>query len=172
MVDGIIRPPDTGTVVRTLGLDVTIKLTAQDAKSASSFELLVNPGFDVGAHVHSRLEELFYVVEGELDLIAFEPQIRTPDNWHAWQSQTGEHAVRGGPGTMMFVPIGCPHAFSNPGTVPARMFLQVAPPGHERYFEELGQILARSATPDRAAIAALRQRYDTEQLTPLLPGHT
>jgi mannose-6-phosphate isomerase-like protein (cupin superfamily) len=172
MADGIVRPPDTGTIVRTLGLNVTVKVTAQEATSASSFELLVNPGFDVGAHVHRRLEELFYVVEGELDLLAFEPRIRTADNWLAWQSHTGEHVVRGGPGTLMFVPIGCPHAFANPGTVPVKVFLQVAPPGHERYFEELGEMLARSATPDREAIAALRQRYDTEQLTPLLPGRT
>jgi hypothetical protein len=51
------------------------------------------------------------------------------------------------------------------------MFLTVAPPGHERYFEELGEILSRGGPPDREAIAALRAKYDTEQLTPLVPGH-
>jgi hypothetical protein len=41
-----------------------------------------------------------------------------------------------------------------------------APPGHERYFEELEEILTRGGPPDREAIADLRRRYDTEQLTP------
>ena len=31
------------------------------------------PGFDVGAHVHHESQEFFYVLEGELDLLAFEP---------------------------------------------------------------------------------------------------
>jgi mannose-6-phosphate isomerase-like protein (cupin superfamily) len=172
MADGIIRPAGTGTTIQTAGLDATFKITADDARSASSFELLVRPGFDVGAHVHSKLEELFYVVEGELDLLAFEPRVRSADSWHSWQSQTGERAVRGGPGTLMFVPVGCPHAFSNPGATPAKVFLQVAPPGHERYFQELGEILSRGGPPDREAIAELRRRYDTEQLTPLIPAQT
>jgi hypothetical protein len=72
----------------------------------------------------------------------------------------------------MFVPVGCPHAFSNPGATPAKVFLQVAPPGHERYFQELGEILSRGGPPDREAIAELRRRYDTEQLTPLIPAQT
>ncbi len=71
----------------------------------------------------------------------------------------------------MFVPTGCPHAFYNPGPAPATVFLQVAPPGHERYFEELGEILTRGGPPDREVIADLRRRYDTEQLTPLVPAH-
>jgi len=38
---------------------------------------------------------------------------------------------------------------------------------HERYFEELLDILASGAPPDHAATEALRARYDIEQLTPL-----
>ena len=37
---------------------------------------------------------------------------------------------------------------------------------HERYFEELAEILARPGAPDIQAISELRQRYDTEQLSP------
>ncbi|HZQ37520.1 MAG TPA: cupin domain-containing protein [Dehalococcoidia bacterium] len=170
MADGFIVPRDGGRKVCTTGLEVTAKVTAEQARSASSFELLVLPGFDVGAHVHGRLEELFYVVEGELDLLAFEPRVRSGAGWRLWESQTGERMRRGGPGTLMFVPAGCPHAFANPGTSPARVFFQVAPPGHERYFEELGEILSPGGPPNQEAIAELRHRYDTEQLTPLVPG--
>jgi hypothetical protein len=38
---------------------------------------------------------------------------------------------------------------------------------HERYFEELAAILAKPGSPDVQAIAALRKRYDTEQVSAL-----
>jgi uncharacterized RmlC-like cupin family protein len=79
---------------------------------------------------------------------------------------------RGGPGSLMFVPPGCPHAFANPNTAPARMLFQAAPTGHEKYFEELFALLAASEPPDPEVIAALRRRYDIEQLTPLFPGRS
>ncbi|HLZ68905.1 MAG TPA: cupin domain-containing protein [Dehalococcoidia bacterium] len=170
MPDGFIVPHGGGSKVGAAGLEVSAKVIADQARSASSFELTIWPGFDVGAHVHSRLEELFYIVEGELDLLAFEPRVRTATDWRLWESHTGERVIRGDPGTLMFVPLGCPHAFANPGTSPARVFFQAAPPGHERYFEGLGEILSGGGPPDHEAIAELRRRYDTEQITPLVPG--
>lgn len=35
-----------------------------------------------------------------------------------------------------------PHAFANPGTVPARMLLLVSPPGHEYYLDEISKQIA------------------------------
>ena len=70
----------------------------------------------------------------------------------------------------MFVPPGVPHAFSNPTDEPARLLLLMSPPGHDRYFAELADILKRSGPPDTDAIAALRLRYDTEQLSGLVAG--
>jgi hypothetical protein len=70
----------------------------------------------------------------------------------------------------MFVPPGCPHAFYNPGPAPVRMLFLVSPPGHERFFEEMGELLAGSAAPDQAATAALRARHDIHQLTPVVPN--
>ncbi len=171
MADGIILPRGAGRTIVAGGLQVTLKVTAEHAQRASSFELGVPPGFDVGAHVHGRQEELFYVLEGELDLLAFEPDVRTATNWQGWTSRSGQGVIRGGPGTLMFVPAGCPHAFANPGTAIARVYLYVAPPGHERYFEELFTILPRGGPPNQEVIADLRRRYDTEQITPFIPPH-
>jgi hypothetical protein len=70
----------------------------------------------------------------------------------------------------MFVPGGCPHAFTNPGTVPARMLFLVTPSGHEQYLEGVAELLSRPGPPDQSAIVALRARYDIEQLTPHDPG--
>jgi oxalate decarboxylase/phosphoglucose isomerase-like protein (cupin superfamily) len=63
------------------------------------FEVVnIAPGFDVGAHLHRNADELFYVLEGQLDLLAFEPRIRTPRNWQSWESHTGATAARAGRG--------------------------------------------------------------------------
>jgi mannose-6-phosphate isomerase-like protein (cupin superfamily) len=128
------------------------------------------PGFDVGAHLHRNAEELFYVLEGQLDLLAFEPRVRTPGNWQSWESHTGATVARGGPGSMMYVPRGCPHAFANPGPGPARMIFLVSPSGHEHYQKQLAELVASPAGPLDAAIAELRARHDIDQLTPVIPG--
>ena len=166
MSDGLVLPPGSGHPVPGAGM--VLKVGANQSEKWSVFETEVAPGFDVGAHRHADAEELFYVLEGELDLLAFEPTTRSGGNWAEWASRSGARVARGGPGTMMFVPAGCPHAFANRGTRPARMLFVVSPPGHERYLGELAQLVGHSGPPDQGAITELRARYDIEQLTPLV----
>jgi mannose-6-phosphate isomerase-like protein (cupin superfamily) len=131
MTDGFVRGPGEGERVSPA---MTLKVGDVYSTSWSMFEVAdIGPGFDVGAHLHRNAEELFYVLEGQLDLLAFEPVTRTPGNWQAWQSPAGARVARGGPGSMMYVPRGCPHAFANPGPGPARMIFLVSPSGHELY---------------------------------------
>ena len=42
--------------------------------------------------------------------------------------------------------------------------MTVSPPGHEHYFEELANLAVQGA-PDPKALADLRNRYDTNQLS-------
>jgi mannose-6-phosphate isomerase-like protein (cupin superfamily) len=167
MTDGLVLPSGAGH--RIGGVGMTLKVGAERSRTWSFFEAEVAPGFDVGAHVHGQAEELFYILQGELDLLAFQPRVRSGGDWRTWESDRGARVVRGGPGSVMFVPSGCPHAFFNPGPVPVRMLFQVSPPGHERYLEELAGLLARPEPPDQAAVAELRARHDIQQLTPLVP---
>jgi oxalate decarboxylase/phosphoglucose isomerase-like protein (cupin superfamily) len=169
--DGLVVPTGHGRTISTHAQQVTFKVTGEHSRSASSFEVVVPPGFDVGAHAHARSEELFYIIEGELDVLAFEPKVRTPDDWRQWESASGRRYVRATPGTLILVPPGCPHAFANPTGAPAKMFFQASPPpDHERYFEELLDILNSGGEVDHEAIVKLRERYDIEQLTPLRHG--
>jgi oxalate decarboxylase/phosphoglucose isomerase-like protein (cupin superfamily) len=171
LTDGLTQPPGQGRLIAGGALRATLKVGKGDTKLASTFEVVVPPGFDVGAHVHSTAEELFYVLEGELDLLAFEPKVRSAGDWHEWVSRSGERYLRGGAGSVMFVPAGCPHAFANTSTNPARMLFQAAPSGHEDYLDELAGLLqATNGRPDAGAVAKLRQRYDIEQLTVLRTG--
>jgi oxalate decarboxylase/phosphoglucose isomerase-like protein (cupin superfamily) len=167
-LDGLVVAPGEGRTLVTGAQEVTFKVTGERSMVGSLFEVVVPPGFDVGAHVHANSEELFYVLEGELDLLAFEPKERTPNDWRGWESPSGMRPVRGTPGTVAHVPPGCPHAFANPTDKEARMLFQASPPpAHERYFEELLEILSCDGPPDMAAIAELRAAYDIHQLTPL-----
>ena len=167
-MDGLMLPPGAGRLIAGGALHATLKVPGGPRAVTSTFEIAVPPGYDVGAHVHGRAEELFYVLEGELDLLAFEPTARTPGDWHQWTSRSGDRFLRGGPGSLLFVPAGCPHAFANPGDRPAVVLFQSAPSGHEDYLEELAALLQAADGPaDQAAIAELRARYDIEQLTAL-----
>ena len=71
MTDGLVLPPGEGR--RIQGAGMTLKVGAGQSGAWSAFEAAVTPGFDVGAHLHREAEELFYILDGELDLLAFEP---------------------------------------------------------------------------------------------------
>ncbi|MCD0448193.1 cupin domain-containing protein [Actinocorallia sp. API 0066] len=170
-MSGLIVPPGQGRRLVTKAQEITFKVTGKDGAVASSFEVVVPPGFDVGAHTHQRSQEFFYVLEGELELFAFPPAVRTDEGWQDWESAQGDRPVRAGPGSCMFVPEGCPHAFRNAGDAPARMLFQSHPaPDHERYFEEIVEIFSADRSVDSGAVRELRERYDVHQITPLRYG--
>ena len=78
----------------------------------------------------------------------------------------GKKMIRATPGTHLFIPPGVAHNITNVSEKPARVLMTVSPPGHEHYFEELAK-LAAQGSPDPEALADLRDRYDTDQLSTL-----
>jgi mannose-6-phosphate isomerase-like protein (cupin superfamily) len=143
-----------GRAVSLRGTEVGFKIESHHAKGASLQEWVAVPGFDTGLHVHERLEETWYILDGELEFRA------------------GEETFPAAAGACVFVPPRVPHAFANRTDVPAKFLLIMSPPGHDRYFDELAEILAADGEPDTEAIAALRKRYDTEQLSSLTAGRS
>lgn len=152
VAQSVLLAAGEGRSVSLRGTEVTFKVRSDQAAGASCVEFAAVPGFDTGLHVHSKLEETFYVLEGEFEI------------------RTGDDVRRALPGTVMFVPPGVPHAFSNPTGAPARLLLLMSPASHDRYFVELADILASTGAPDTDAIAKLRRKYDTEQLSSLVAG--
>jgi mannose-6-phosphate isomerase-like protein (cupin superfamily) len=163
MTDGLLLPPAAGPQIQAM----TLKVGAEHSAQWSAFEAEVAPGFDVGAHLHHGAEEVFYVLDGELELLAFHPAEPRSDDWRTWRSRSGAATFHGGPGSFMFVPAGCPHAFFNPGPRAARMLFLVSPSGHEAYLRELMELLTGGGPPGQGAIEELRRRHDIHQLTPL-----
>jgi len=145
----IIRRPGEGKQVRLAGQPMAFLVTGSDTRHTSMFEWTIPTGFSTGLHVHRVQEETFYVLEGECD----------------WQ--VGHERVRATPGICLFLPPGVPHDIGNSSDKVARVLMTVSPPGHERYFEELAETVARGGAVDPATIAELRARYDTDQLSAL-----
>jgi mannose-6-phosphate isomerase-like protein (cupin superfamily) len=143
---GVVLQPGEAGGVSLLGQRIDCLVGEGQAQQCSIFELRVEPGFDVGAHYHTQMEEYFYVLEGEADL------------------RCGDRKVRGGPGTFVFVPKGAPHSYGNPGNTPVRLLLVTSPPGFEKYFAEMADLYAGGTRPDPETIAKLRARYDTIQI--------
>ena len=164
---GSIVHPGEGRLLSGGSVEATIKVAGGRGVTATTFEVTIAPGFDVGAHYHTHREELFFVVEGTLDMMAFEPAERPEADWRSWVAADQSTFVRGKPGTLMHVPPGVPHAIANHSDSPVTVLFQSAPEGHEEFMEELLTLLRESSTPDPAAISDLRRRHGIVQLTDL-----
>jgi quercetin dioxygenase-like cupin family protein len=145
----VIRMPGEGKAIILGGQPMAFLVTGEDTKHTPMFDWTVPTGFSTGLHVHRVQEETFYVLEGECE----------------WE--VGGQRIRATPGAYLFIPPGVPHHIGNASDKPARMLMTVSPPGHERYFEELAKVAVRGSAPDANVIAALRSRFDTDQLSAL-----
>jgi uncharacterized cupin superfamily protein len=100
----------------------------------------------VDYHVHRRMDETIYVLEGEIEFIV-----------------EGQKYLRQA-GSVAFIPRGVHHGFSNTGPANARVLLVFSPNGNQHeYFRAMESLLATSDEPE---IKALQKRYDQE-LIPL-----
>src|SRR3954465_618051 len=120
-----INTPPQGRSVAVVGDVYRFLGTGGDTNGKYAlWEALVPPGGGPPPHVHSREEEGFFVLEGEITFTV-----------------SGERVVASA-GTVANMPVGTPHSFKNEGDRPARMLISVAPAGLENMFFEVGTPLA------------------------------
>jgi len=119
------------------------------------WEAIVPPGGGPPSHVHSREEESFYILEGEITF------------------QIGEKRVVATAGMFANMPVGVPHSFKNESDRPAKMIISVAPAGLENMFFEFGIPVPEGSTtavpPTKAEIEKLLEiapRYGIEIRVP------
>ncbi|MEZ5294454.1 MAG: cupin domain-containing protein [Vicinamibacterales bacterium] len=151
----VVVPPGEGRdiAVGSAGTGVTVKASASETGGLCTvWEGRVPPGaVGAGPHYHRERDELFYVLDGELEL-------RLGD---------AERTVRRG--TFAFVPRGIVHGFRNASRADATMLVVHHPAGFDRFLEEMQQLMARRGT--HAERAELADRFDMIPVRPVAePG--
>jgi len=139
-----VRAPTAGSTLNVLGVTHIYKATgAETAGSFSLWEAVVPPGAGAPPHTHTREDEAFYVLSGEL-LIEFEGE-PTPR--------------RVSPGGFFFGARGRRHALRNVGDQPVRVLVLSAPScGLDQMFAELDAATA-AGMPDMAKLMAIAAKY-------------
>jgi mannose-6-phosphate isomerase-like protein (cupin superfamily) len=121
------------------GVTILIRVSAEDSGGAMTVLEEVPPMVDTPLHVHSREDELFYVVEGE-HIITL-----------------GEREHRLGPGEAVFAPRGIPHAQRRVEPGVGRELVVLTPGGFEQFFRDLAEA-ERDGTLGPDAYAAASER--------------
>ena len=79
--------------------------------SCCCFETFDPPGTFVPLHIHPEQDEFIRVIEGTFDL------------------QIGDRKLQAGPGDLVRMPMGIPHAYYNNSNAPTRALFWVSPAG-------------------------------------------
>ncbi|MBA2692686.1 MAG: cupin domain-containing protein [Rubrobacter sp.] len=133
-----------GASVYVGGLWAVHKLFGEDTNGAFSVvEHPVEPGvLAAPPHTHEREDEFSIVVEGEIGV---------------WMD--GEEFAAG-PGDYVIKPCGAPHAFWNAGPGKARLIEIISPPGFEKYFDEMADLVySTDGEPDFEEAVELGEKY-------------
>lgn len=129
-----------GTKQSILGSYQWIKVEGADTENRMTLIYLDNgPGAGVPTHTHTREDETFIVLEGELTMTVGDKQ----------------HVV--GPGGIVFGPRNVPHSFLTTGAGRTRFYVVITPSGMEHMFAELEQLPA--GPPDMGKVLEICNRH-------------
>lgn len=124
-----LTKPGEGKTIAVVGDVYRFLATGEETNGQYAlWEALVPPGGGPPPHVHSREEEGFYILEGEITF------------------RIGDETLVATPGIFANMPVGTPHSFKNESASPARMLISVAPAGMEKMFFEFGTVLPSGTT--------------------------
>ncbi len=143
----VLADAGAGTAFAMLG--TTMRLIASAADTGGRYTMLEQvtpPGWGPPRHIHSREDEMFYVLEGVYDL------------------HVGDERRTVSAGASAVLPRNVPHGFRNAASTPSRLLSIIAPGGLEEYFLALGKC---SPPPNPAQLAELARPFG---LTLLPPG--
>lgn len=129
-----------GKHLNVLGDNQIIKLTGKDTNG--QFTLITQdnpPGIQIPKHIHTKEDEIFQVIEGEIEV------------------EVGDQIVNLKDGDMIFLPRNIPHSFKVTGTKNAKVHVSIFPSGIENMFEELSQLPA--GPPDFPRVAEICGKY-------------
>ena len=130
-------------------LGTTMRLIAAATATGGRYtviEQITPPGWGPPRHIHSREDEIFYVLEGAYDL------------------HVGDERLTVTAGASAVLPRHVPHGFRNAASAPSRLLCVIAPGGFEEYFLAVAKC---SPAPNPAQLVELARPFG---LTLLPPG--
>lgn len=134
-----------GEKIAVIGDQQTIKLTGKDTNNQYTLiEEYNEPGTQIPLHVHESEDEVFHILEGELEV------------------QIGNEFKQLKAGDIIFCPRGVPHAWKVIGDSKAKVILSVFPSGIENLFYELAQLPA--GPPDFKKVTEICETYNIKFL--------
>jgi quercetin dioxygenase-like cupin family protein len=143
----VLRPGEGRYVVIGDRARCTFKIVgAETGGQFGLFEYVMEPKAKGAApHVHHQLTEIFYVAEGEVELILGRERHLAPR------------------GSLMVVPPETVHGFSNASAERSTLLIMFCPAGErERYFEGMAELTRDGRVPSRAELLELMRRFDQE----------
>ena len=144
-----VRTANTSQTLAVVGDIYRFLATGEDTDGKYAiWEAIVPPGGGPPPHIHSREEEGFVVLEGEITF------------------QVGEQRIVAKAGTFANIPVGTPHSFRNESDQTAKMIITVAPAGLEKMFQEVSTPVEQGATTAPKPTAA-----DIEKLLKIAPNY-
>jgi quercetin dioxygenase-like cupin family protein len=157
VTQAVLRMPAEGRTIAVVGDVYRFLATGEDTNSKyAQWEAIVPPGGGPPPHVHSREEEGFYVLEGEITLTI------------------GDKCLVASAGMFANMPVGTPHSFKNESSKPAKMLISIAPAGLEKMFFEFGVPLQEGSTtalpPTKEEIEKLLAVAPKYGIEIMLPG--
>jgi quercetin dioxygenase-like cupin family protein len=140
---------DVGNGASFTMLGTTMRLIATGADSGGRFtvgEQITPPGWGPPRHIHSREDEIFYILEGTYEL------------------HVGDELRTLSAGAFAILPRDVPHGFRNVASTPSRLLFVITPGGLDEYFLAIAK---SSPPPNPAQLVELARPFG---LTLLPPG--
>jgi len=132
-----------------VGEETLVKVSPQDSDGTLAFFHLVAPPMSgPPLHVHTREDELFYVLEGEI----------------VFELDGERHTVRAG--DTVYLRRGVVHAYQNFTKSDARLLITTTPGGFSDFFVELSAVTPLGGLPPLDRVAAIGAKYGMTMLGP------
>lgn len=143
----LIVQPGEGADLLAFGNTLTVMLAGENTGGMIAvMSEQTPPGGGPPLHVHSREDEIFIVIEGQIRYF-------TAGEW-----------TEVGPGGVVYLPRGAAHTYRNVGSTTSRHWIITAPSGFEDFFAACAGEFARPAGPDEARIHQIHHQHGIDIL--------
>lgn len=140
----IVRRPGEGHTFSLGASEFALLATGEQTGGRFAVSLFSVPADFPGPrpHLHEHTYDAAFVLEGTLVYTTADGVYEAPT------------------GSLVVIPPGVSHTFSNPGSAPARALGLSVPAGLEHYFREIAEAVSSGQRPDAATLAGIAARYD------------